>query len=223
MQKLSINSIIFLTLIVFLSACGGEDVGTATSEVVSSSTVPPISTTPSGSFTISDAGAIEGLVIKCSLVESKTAQEGSFDCLNFPLSVYIGDFKIGELQEATYDNTFYIQDLLGVARGATAHTEVTKISMILQSLDEDAQPLNGITLTDETLSLLNTHISSTTDLLTLSFEDIDTIIEDVISSKLIQNPNSQLKAVDYITAQSNLTTKVAELPALTYVQRTTEG
>lgn len=235
MQIQSINSIIFSTLMIFLTACGGEDAGTASGQVASSSTVaptsttppvstvPPVVTVPSYPFSIADSGPVEGLGVECSLVESKTLSNGSFECLNFPLSVYIGDYKIGELQQSTFDNTIYIQDLLGVPRGATAHSEVTKISMILQSLDEDAQPLNGITLTDETLSLLNAYISSTTNLAELSFEDIDAIIEDVITSRLIQNPNSQLRAVDYITAQSNLTTKIAELPALTYVQRTTEG
>ena len=223
MQTQSINSIIFLVLIIFLTACGGEDAGTASSQVASSSTVAPIGTVPSYPFSIVDSAPVEGLRIECSLVESETISNGSFECLNFPLNAYIGEYKIGELQQATFDNTIYIQDLLGVPRGATAHSEVTKISMILQSLDKDAQPLNGITLTDETLLLLNTHLSSTTNLIELSFEDVDAIIEDVITSRLIQNPNSQLKAVDSITAQSNLTTKIAELPALTYVQRTTEG
>jgi hypothetical protein len=94
--------------------------------------------------------------------------------------------------------------------------------VILQSLDEDAQPLNGITLTDESLSLLSVRLPSTTNLVALSFEDVDIIIAEIITARLAQDPDSQLEAVDYITAQSNLTTKIAELPALTYLQRTTE-
>ena len=181
------------------------------------------STVPSGTLNVSDSSSIKGLTVTCASIEPRIFSDGSFECSDFPISVYIGEFKIGELQNTTFDNTFYTQDLLGVPRGATAHSEVTKISMILQSLDEDAQPLNGITLTEQSLSLLSAHLSSTTDLTVLSFEDIDSIIEEVITARLNQDPGSQLRAVDYITAQSNLTTKIAELPALTYVQRTTEG
>ena len=222
MQKQSIKSIIFSALVIFLSACGGGDGETSSEKLVStSSSIAPV--TLSGPLGISDASGVEGLIVTCASVESKTLKNGSLECSNFPIAIYIGEFKIGEVQNTTIDNTFYTQDILGVPRGATAHSEVTKISMILQSLDEDAQPFNGITLTEQSLSLLSAHLSSTTDLTELSFEDIDSIIEDVITARLNQDPSSQLRAVDYITAQSNLTTKIAELPALTYLQRTTEG
>lgn len=217
MQNKSIQSIFFSILIVLLSACGGGEGETSSEKLLSLGTIQ------TSYLNIADTSPVEGLTVKCASSESKTAQNGSFVCANFPMSVYLGEYKIGEMQKKTIDNTFYIQDLLGVARGATIHSEVTKLSMILQSLDEDAQPLNGITLTEKTLSLLATHLSSTTNLAGLSFENIDNIIADVITARLAQDPDSQLKAVDYITAQSNLTTKIAELPALTYMQRTTQG
>ena len=207
-----------------------EDSTTPAEEVASEDSTTPAeevasedSTVPSGTLNVSDSSSIKGLTVTCASIEPRIFSDGSFECSNFPISFYIGEFKIGEVQNTTIDNTFYTQDLLDIPRGATAHSEVTKISMILQSLDEDAQPFNGITLTDESLSLLSAHLSSTSDLTVLSFEDIDSIIEEVITARLNQDPGSQLRAVDYITAQSNLTTKIAELPALTYVQRTTEG
>lgn len=217
MKRQSINSITISILMVLLSACGGGESGGSGDELLS------VATVQTDYLNIADSSSVEGLTVKCSSGESQTAQNGSFECANFPMSVYLGEYKIGEMQAATIDNTFYVQDLLGVARGATAHSEVTKLSMILQSLDEDAQPLNGITLTDESLSLLSVRLPSTTNLVALSFEDVDNIIAEIITARLAQDPDSQLEVVDYITAQSNLTTKIAELPALTYLQRTTEG
>ena len=219
------------SLSLVLVGCGGGDGGSdsATSSTTSSSstmttTVSSTSSTStttqlSGTLSIVDSSGVEGLDVKCGSNELTTSEYGTFECTSYPVSAYLGDFKIGEVKEATIDNTIYTQDLLNVTRGATAHSEVTKISMILQSLDEDAQPLNGVTLKEDTLSLLSAHLSSDTNIAKLSFEDVEYIIEDVIKTRLSQNADSKLKAVDAITAQSNLTTKTASAPALTYTQR----
>jgi len=214
---------VFSTLV--LSACGGGGGGSSSSS--SSTTAAPSSvTTPvtsvvakSGTVSIVDASAIEGLRVECGSEELYTGEEGEVVCDTFPLSVYLGEFKLGEVETLPLDNSLYTQDLLGVSRGATAYPEVTKISMLVQSLDEDANPLNGITLADDTLALLGSHLSYTTILSELSFDDISYIVEDVIATRLTQNENSKLKAVDYNTAQSNLTTKTAAAPALSYTQR----
>jgi len=235
MKKQFINATVALSSILLLNACGGgggessssSSSSTSTSTTTSSTTKTVTtsssssSSTPqkSGSLSIVDSAAIAGLHIKCASKEMTTAQNGTVECKNSPVSAYLGDFKIGEVKSIPYDNSIYTQDLLGITRGATAHPSVTKISMILQSLDDDAQPLNGISLAEDTLSLLSAHLSYSTKISDLSFEDVTYIIEDVITMRAKQKPESKLKAVNYNTAQSNLTTSVAGTPALSYTQR----
>ncbi len=223
-QFLRLTATIFATL--FLSACGGGESdsssSTSTTNDATSATTPTTPTSASlqsGSLSIVDAGGVEGLKVSCGTKELVTKAAGSLECSDSPIKIYLGDFKMGEIKSVPIDNAIYTQDILGVSRGAIAHPEVTKISMMLQSFDEDATPLNGITLAGDTLSLLSAHLSYDTKLTDLSFEDVNYIIEDVISTRLSQDETSKLLAVDYNTAQSNLTTKTAAAPALSYTQR----
>lgn len=203
----------FLTfLLLTISGCGGGSSG----ESNSSSTTNDSS---SSSLSVVNSSGIEGLKIICAAKEVSTEIDGSFECNSLPIEVYIRDFKIGEVKNIPLDYTLYTQDILNVSRGAIADQDVMKISMILQSLDEDASPLNGITLTDDTLSLLSLHLSYDTNLSELTFEDINDIIKDVIASRLAEDKSAKLRAVDYNTAQSNLTIKTASAPALPYAQR----
>ena len=224
MQKQSINSIIISTLMIFLSACGGGE-STGSSQKVASSTVPvqTDSSVDSGNLILMDAGAIAELRVICNSMELVTNTNGGLECEETPISVYLGEFKLGDITNIPADGLIYVQDILHLTRGATAHPEVTKVSMILQSLDNDADPLNGITLDSNVLDLLGSHLSTSTILEDLSFVDVENIIADVIQATLTQDSNSTLKAVDYYTAQSNLAISVANAPALTYEQRTEGG
>ncbi len=217
MQNQSINSIIISTLIILLSACGGEESGTLKGVArVSSINV-------SANSVIMNAGAISGLKVICNSTELTTSTDGSIKCEETPITVYLGKFKVGYVNSIPVDRLVYTQDLLHVTRADIAHPEVTKLSMILQSLDKDAEPLNGITLDSSVLDLLGSHLNSSTILANLTFDNVESIIEDVIQTALSQDANSKLKAVSYDTAQSNLATSVANAPALTYNQRTAGG
>ena len=167
-----------------------------------------------------DSAGINGLKVKCGELEMMSVLGGGIECSSVPISAYLGEFKIGEVSQLPTDGLIFTQDLLNVTRGAIAHSEVTKISMILQSLDEDAEPLNGIALSSKSLDLLYSHLNASSNLESLSIEDIDFIINEIIASRLAEDSSSKLKAVDFNTAQSNLATSVAKLPALTYEERT---
>lgn len=167
-----------------------------------------------------DSAGINGLKVKCGEVEMMTVLGGGIECSSLPISAYLGELKIGEVVQLPTDGLIFTQDLLNQTRGAIAHSEVTKISMILQSLDEDAEPLNGISLSSRSLDLLYLHLNASSNLESLSIEDIDSIINEIIASRLAEDSSSKLKAVDFNTAQSNLATSVAKLPALTYEERT---
>ena len=224
MQIQSINSIIISTLMILLSACGGEESGTLKGVASSMNTVSSVSSINiSTNPVIMNAGAISGLKVMCNSVELVTYTDGSIKCEDTPVTVYLGEFKIGDVDSVPLDGYIYTQDLFHLTRADIAHPEVTKLSMILQSLDKDAEPLNGITLDSSVLDLLGSHLNNSTILANLTFDNVESIIEDVIQTALSQDANSQLKAVGYDTAQSNLATSVANAPALTYDQRTAGG
>ena len=232
MQKQSINLIITLTLMIFLSACGGGSDGSV-QQVASSSSpvqtddlvqaVDPVQSVDSGNLILMDAGAISGLKVMCDLTELVTGSDGFIECEETPITAYLGEFKVGSVDGVPIDGLIYVQDFLHLTRADIAHPEVTKLSMILQSLDIDADPLNGITLDSNVLALLGSHLSTSTILEDLTFVDVENIIADVIQTAISQDSNSTLEAVSYDTAQSNLATSVANAPALTYEERTAGG
>jgi hypothetical protein len=224
-----------------MSGCGGGSTAAATSPDTSSSS-PTTTTTPTKVASVNtntataeifnlltsqpditglilDAHGVQGLKVSCDGVDSFTKANGTFICKKFPMSVYLGEFKIGEIAELPLDKVVYTQDLLHIPRGATTHPDVTKMSLLLQSLDEDGYPLNGITLTEGTFSLLNSHLSQNDVLANIALEDIQYFIEDVITIKRERDPNALLQKVSVETAQDNLTHMVATSPALTYQTR----
>ncbi len=221
MRKQSINSIIITTLMILLSACGGEE-----SSYSSTSTKLVQATSSISSTTnpiIINAGAVNGIKVMCNSTELVTDIDGSIKCDKMPISVYLGEFKLGDVNSIPIDGFIYTQDLLHLTRADIAHPEVTKLSMILQSLDKDADPLNGITLDSNVLDILGSHLNNSTILVNLTFDNIESIIQDVIQTALSQDSTSKLKAVSYDTAQSNLAESVANAPTLTYDQRTAGG
>ena len=205
---------------ILLSACGGGE-SDGSFQQVSSSSDPVQPNNPIGStnITLMDASTMSGLKVMCNSTELVTDSDGAIQCEETPIAAYLGDFKVGDVDSIPLDGLVYVQDLLHLTRGDIAHPEVTKFSMILQSLDKDADPLNGITLDSNVLDLLGSHLNSSTILEDLTFDDVENIIADVIQTTLSQDVTSQLKAVSYDTAQSNLATSVANAPALTYEQR----
>ncbi len=242
MHRYLLTLIFTLLTTILLTGCGGGGGGgsdsSSTSSDSSSSDTTDDSTSPSTSSTstsssvtinalknsnatgiIIDASGVEGLRVVCGSSEMITKVNGAFECDNFPMSVFIGEFKIGEVKELPATKIVYTQDLLGVALGATTHPDVTKISMILQSLDSDASPLTNITISQESIALLNSHLGYDSAITDKSLEDVEYIIEDVLRTLKEQDETAQHEAVDSITAQNNLTTMTASAPALTYEQR----
>ena len=54
-----------------------------------------------------------------------------------PISFYLGNIKIGEIEQLPSDNNIFIQDLVGVDRNNTTDEKVVKIGKLLQSVDTD--------------------------------------------------------------------------------------
>jgi len=159
-----------------------------------------------------DAHGVQGLKVICGSGENKTEQYGLFTCDDFPLSVYIGNFKLGELSKIPDDKIIYTQDILNIARAATMHPDVTKVSMILQSLDEDAQLSNGIEITQASIDILDNDLANYTNISELTVEDVNNIIDDVIATRKANDSKAKLVKVTKIKAQIDLTEALSNTP-----------
>jgi len=160
-----------------------------------------------------DAHGVQGLKVACSSGENKTEQYGLFTCNTFPLSIYIGSFKLGELSKIPDDKIIYTQDILNIARAATMHPDVTKVSMILQSLDEDAQLSNGIEIAQASIDILDNDLANFTNISELTVTDVNNIIDDVIATRKANDPSVKLVKVTEKEAQVDLTEALSNTPA----------
>jgi len=79
-----------------------------------------------------------------------TGIDGSFSCQSMAqVRFRVGDLVLGEIHALPADGYVLPQDLLGIAReGTLQDPKVTALAQLLQSLDEDQDPSNGITISD---------------------------------------------------------------------------
>ena len=160
-----------------------------------------------------NAQGIKGLRVTCGGQETVTGQYGLFTCNTLPLNIYLGDFKIGTLPNIPKDKIIYTQDILHLPRAATMHPDVTKLSMILQSLDEDANLDNGIEITQESMDLLDNELANFKNIQELTIADVSNIIDNVIAARKANDSQVHLTKVTEKEAQINLTEALANTPA----------
>jgi len=159
-----------------------------------------------------DAHGVEGLRLTCNTLETATTQHGLFKCNGTPLTIYLGNFKVGTLSQIPKDRIIYTQDILNIPRAATVHPDVTKLSMILQSLDEDADLSNGIDITTQSMDILDKELENFTSIHQLTLDDTNQIIDNVIAERKANNPDVKLHKVSKKEAQINLTEALANTP-----------
>ena len=115
--------------------CGSSDDSTA----LTSYTTP---TTITGQLI---DGYIEGAYYTCSDgAESVTTLNGEFSCEELPVTFKVGSITLGEITALPEDHHVFPQDLLGVERSDINNTQVLAMAQLLQSLDSDHNPDNGI-------------------------------------------------------------------------------
>jgi hypothetical protein len=142
-----LHSILFIFIIIFFTSCGG---GSSVSSDQNNSSL----TQGSGIAYFIDS-PVEGLsYIGNDGVSGKTDKNGKFTYNgNTEVKFYIGKAYIGDISsiDIKRDKKVFIQDIVGVDRAKTFDTRVVKIARVLQSLDDDGEPENGITLKKEIL------------------------------------------------------------------------
>jgi len=86
-----------------------------------------------------------------------TDASGAFTCQNMnQVRFRIGNLVLGEIGTLPPDGYVLPQDLVGVSREDVTDPQVTAMAQLLQSLDTDSDPENGITLSVEAKSTMPT-------------------------------------------------------------------
>ena len=215
----------FLTFLLFtLTGCGGGGGGSSTATAssptsqgtvaVTQGAVEPSSTAPSSQdkIKVTDSSAVEGLTVLCDGTKLITDANGEFECDTLPFSIFLGEYKLAEIEKLPTDRVIYTQDIIHVPRGAIDYPEVTKVSMILQTLDDDADPFNGITLKISTIELLNEQLSQSDKLEDFTIDDVKSMLQGIIATSKQDDVNSKLQLINAKEAQINLTTITAKIP-----------
>lgn len=153
------------TLAFILNACGGGDTST-------------LSTTNTGSPKVSGVlidSPVEGAKYMCGNVTNFTGKKGSFFCEDTPVQFYVGDIKLGEIQQLPKDTYVTPQDLVNVSRDVF-NDDVLKVAVLLQSLDDDGDIEKSIILDENLIKKLdNKHIQLQHMTYTELIELLDTI------------------------------------------------
>ncbi|RLA83887.1 MAG: hypothetical protein DRG78_02995 [Epsilonproteobacteria bacterium] len=142
-------NLFYIALIFIFIGCGGGGGGGGSSSPSSSS-----STTKSADFI--DA-PISGITYICSSSSTTgvTNDNGTFQYDNNcgDLTFSVGNVIIYTIDSLLIpaDQKLYITDLVGVDRNDTNNSEVISISRFLQSLDDDGNPYDGITITTDVI------------------------------------------------------------------------
>ena len=177
--KKSLISFAVGSTLLMLGGCGG---GGANSSNISSSS-PKEQKKIIGYLVDS---AVIGVNYRCGKIDSFTASKGQFECETLPVSFYIGDIELGSVSKLPADKKVYPQDLLGLDREETANINVKKISILLQSFDEDQNPNNDIVISEK----LNEKLKDIyLNLFDSSLEEIQEFIKEII-------PN-----IDFVSAE----------------------
>jgi hypothetical protein len=132
--------VLVVGVMIGLTGCGGGGGGSST---------PPSSDTQTGYLIDSAVDGVE--YITSSGKSGTTSDGGKFEYANGDtnISFSIGGLKFPDfnLSNLNSDSKILPTDLVGVDRNNTTDGNVTKILQILQTLDEDSNATNGITIT----------------------------------------------------------------------------
>ena len=153
---------ISIATLIALSGCGGSDSTDTTSS------------TSTYSAYLKDS-KVEGVTYDCGSTTGTTDINGTFEytsgCTDVTFS--IGGITLGTIPTTNLnpDNIFYPADVAHVDYNNTHDTQVVQIAQLLQSLDSDQNPNNGITIDTNTSEALNGLTLNLAD--GVSFEDLN--------------------------------------------------
>jgi len=136
MRKILLTSALTATFI--LTGCG------------SSSDDTTVTTTSTTGYVVDSA--VANLDYDCILdgTSGQTDINGAFTCQNMnQVRFRVGDLILGEIDTLPADGYVLPQDIVGVPRDNITDPQVTAMAQLLQSLDTDSNPENGISLSSD--------------------------------------------------------------------------
>ncbi len=112
------------------------------------------------------------------------------------ISFSIGKVNLGNISPSSIENnqTIYPTDIIGVEKTETNNTKVVNMLRILQSLDSDGNPFNGIEIDSNTTSSLE-NLSQE-----INIADIDDTDTTTLNTIVVQEAKKTLKERDHVIA-----------------------
>ena len=144
--------------------------------------------------------AVSGLEVQCAGAVDYTPADGSVACLHMPLAFKLGEIKLGMIYDMPEDGIILPQDIVGASRGDITDKNVVKLLVLLQSLDSDKNPENGIEITKETREKLNAFI----DLQKTSLDDIKEIVEAQLGETVFKGKKESIEHLQRSMKQYNI-------------------
>ena len=142
-KKLLVGSTFAALLLV---GCGGG----------SSDAAPASSNLQTGYFVDAAVGNVDYDCVVDGSMNKKTGPDGSFQCQTMAqVRFRLGDLVLGEVAAVPADKYVFPQDLVGVPRDSGVNdARVAAMAQMLQSLDTDGDPANGIDIAQEKKEVL---------------------------------------------------------------------
>jgi hypothetical protein len=129
----------------------------------------------------------------------------NFDC-NY-IKFTIGSVTLAEMpiSNVNTDKIFYITDIaLRTNRNDTNNTSVTNIARLLQTLDEDSNPENGIVITKEVRDNITNTVHSNISSSNINENDLKAIIIDAGLNKELVSPIKALVHLEQTLRDNNI-------------------
>lgn len=123
---------------------------------------------------------VEGLEYQCAGLFEYTDKNGSISCNHMPVAFMLGQIKLGLLYEIPQDSLVLPQDIVNVPRNNGDDKNLLKVLTLLQSLDEDQNPDNGIKIPRNIHQKLTTFI----DIKDMELAEIEELIEDQLEQNI---------------------------------------
>lgn len=132
---------------------------------------------------------VEGMEYQCAGFVKYTKADGVATCKHMPITFKVGEILLGQRDKMPSDGVILPQDIVGVSRANIDNENVKKVIVLLQSLDADHNPENGIKITKNMRSKLNIFI----DLKNTSMNDLKDIVEAQTNIKSFQKDKDAIE------------------------------
>ena len=174
----------FTILLLFLSSCGSSGGGDST----------PIG----GESTLKTAYLIDSAVSGVEYSSDKgdsgiTGQDGSFQyTLNATIEFRLANVYLGQITTINSDTIVTLPDLAGVDRDMTSDEDVLKLARIFQSLDEDSDSSNGISISQQTIQTIENNLGSEViSISEITMSELEAEFTNITGKSLISTTEAQ--------------------------------